>query len=235
MKRHLDWPVLPLVGGVLLLTAAHGLPSQDAPSGAADLAADQIRWMPSYTEALALAERENKPLLVCFDMDGEQVCDETVFGIYRQADFVKLTRDFVCVYGSQDTHALREAADGSGKKVCSRVGVVSCEEHKTAEAQAWNRLVGGPDRIAPQHIMVSPKGEIIERRAYYIHKSALMSLMRGALIRSGSVAGLGTEKEQIAALMKAAGEERLSIRKRKHFEHIAKLGTPTARDTGACS
>src|SRR5262245_10294508 len=116
MKR-----ILPLA--VSLIAACAGAPSTVLPVPEPD--PRQILWQRSLEDALALCQASGKPLLVAMNMDGESASERITRENYRDPEFVKLTRDYVCVIGSVFRHSLRDHDDGGVRIPCPRLGEVT--------------------------------------------------------------------------------------------------------------
>lgn len=195
-----------------------------------EVSSRQVRWEKSYKDVLAKAKAEGKPILVAFNMDGEAANDRAAFNIYHHPDFVAASRDFYCIIGSIGRHEEVPVPGEPDRTQCSRFGVVSCAQHRQAEIEARTALIGSGENIAPQHILLSPEGKILERRAYEVSLTHLRHLMTSVLIRSGSTKGLETEEATIASLLQAAERELLSVEKARYFQSIADLETPGSRE-----
>jgi len=149
MKRIL------LLAAALLASACAQTPS--APPQPVEDLSRQILWQRSLEDALALCKTTGAPLLVAMNMDGESASERITKENYRDPEFVKLTRSFVCVIGSVFRHNLRDH-DEQGRRIpCPRLGEVTCGEHIALEPILFEKYLGG-ERIAPRHALILSDG-----------------------------------------------------------------------------
>src|SRR5689334_16090204 len=118
----------------------------------------QILWQRSLDDALAMCKSTGAPLLVALNMDGESASERITKENYRDPEFVKLTRPFVCVMGSVFRHNLRDYDEQGRPILCPRLGAVTCGEHIALEPLLFEKFLGG-ERIAPRHALILPDGK----------------------------------------------------------------------------
>ncbi len=126
------------------------------------VAVAQIRWTPSYDQAVAAAKAENRVLFLAFNMAGERANDEMVADHYKDATLGKLSQATINLFCSQATEA--------------RVAGVTPNQQQSAEVQARLQVLKigpGEDVIAPQHVFVHPDGTVISSVPYRITKGEL--------------------------------------------------------------
>ena len=116
-----------------------------------------VLWERTFEDALAVARRTGKPLMVCVNMDGE-IASEHFAGIrYRTPETARLFEAYVCVMASVYRHTPRDF-DAQGVRVpCPRFGTVTCGEHIAIEPLLHERYFEGR-RVAPRHIMLELDG-----------------------------------------------------------------------------
>lgn len=116
-----------------------------------------VLWERTFEDALAVAQRTGKPLMVCVNMDGE-IASEHFAGIrYRTPEIAQLFDPYVCVMASVYRHTPRDF-DAQGVRVpCPRFGTVTCGEHIAIEPELHDRFFEGR-RVAPRHIMLELDG-----------------------------------------------------------------------------
>jgi len=116
-----------------------------------------IHWERTLDDAMSVARRDGKPLLVAVNMDGE-IASEHFAGIrYRTPETAALYEPYVCVIASVYRHTPRDY-DAEGHRIpCPRFGTVTCGEHIALEPLVYERFFEGR-RIAPRHIMVELDG-----------------------------------------------------------------------------
>ncbi len=144
-------------------------------------AGEQIDWVGDWDKAFELAKESKRPVMVCFNSkDGEKANEATAKQIYRDPEFVELSKSFVMVVLSTLNHGT------SGP--CPRFGKVTCEEH----LQCWKALAAAHgdrfvtafaqgEMISPQHAWFSPDGKLLRRKEYWMDKAELVRRMKSVL------------------------------------------------------
>lgn len=129
--------------------------------------ARQVLWQRSLDDALALAQAEQRPLLVAINADGESGSERIVREQYRDAAWVAHTRPFICVVGSIFRHNPRDYDDLGRRIACPRLGEITCGEHIALEPRVHEgyfaatkiELFGEQvERISPRHALIAPDG-----------------------------------------------------------------------------
>lgn len=147
---------------------------------------ERVRWVGPFDRALEQAREKKLPVLVAIntDRDGEGPGPDgggntrMVYVHYRDAEVVALSRHFVCVIASPNTH--EEVAEP--ERVCSRFGDVPCAAHLASEASVRGAYFAGVAKIvAPQHLFLDPSGKLLLRREYEVEGKDLIALMLQAL------------------------------------------------------
>jgi hypothetical protein len=132
-------------------------PMQPGPRAESGETARQIHWQRSLDDALALSKSSGRPLLVALNMDGESASERIVRERYHDSEFVRWTRNFVCVVGSVFRHSLVDH-DANGVRVpCPRLGEVTCAEHIALEPEIFGRYLAEP-RVSPRHALIQADG-----------------------------------------------------------------------------
>lgn len=142
---------------LLAAPLAFVLPAQE-PGAAAAADARQIHWQRSLDDALTLQRATGRPLLIALNMDGESASDRIVAEDYRDAAFVHLTRDCICVVASVFRHNARDHDDEGRRIPCPRLGEITCGEHMELEPVLFESYLSDGERIAPRHALVWPDG-----------------------------------------------------------------------------
>jgi hypothetical protein len=139
----------------------------------------------------------------------------------------------VCVIASVFSHDAVEAErDGQQGSECARFGWITCAEHRQCEVKARAALVGKSENIAPQHVILSPGGDVLERRAYHTPLADLMAMMERALgLAPGSrePADPKAQAAEIAGLFQQAERASWVFEKTQFVEQIRQLGTRVSR------
>ena len=160
-------------GALLLALAA-------APLFAQEQSPTQVDWIGDWDEALEIAQKTGRPIMVCINSkDGEIANERTAGRIYKDKEFVALTRRFVMVVASTLDHPGMLGP-------CTRFGRVTCKQHRDCEKRVRNTYADELPRkngemISPQHAFFTPAGTFLRRKEYELKRSALMSMMRRAL------------------------------------------------------
>ena len=119
-----------------------------------------IPWQRNLEDALALVRQTGKPLLICVNMDGESASESLAWGRYRDPAFAKLVSGYIPILASPDKHSSRDRDDQGNRLPDPRFGRVIDSEHIDIEPTLFKRYFQGR-RVAPRHVAVSPKGEIL--------------------------------------------------------------------------
>ncbi|MBI4568119.1 MAG: HEAT repeat domain-containing protein [Planctomycetes bacterium] len=158
--------------GVLPPPAAR---AQEKP--AAGEPAGDVKWV-TEKEAFDLAKATGLPIMVCVNMDGEATNDRVPETLYRDPEFVRRSRSFICVMANRECH---QEIDVNGVKVCSRFKTMPCSRH----ADHWRSLVidrlqlvpANGNFISPQHHFYKADGSHICGKAYLESNDVLWPLM----------------------------------------------------------
>ncbi len=149
------------LAGTLLAALLATLPQDPAkPQGEAP----RVEWQRSLADALAVQKATGLPLLIAVNMDGEVFNERFANDVYRDPQFVALTRGYVCVVASldrsPDRHSERDY-DAFGNRVeCSRFPGCTCSEHINIEPALFERWLK-PTRNAPRHVGVGADGKVL--------------------------------------------------------------------------
>jgi len=142
---------------------------------AASTASAQIQWARSLDDALTEAKSKNTAVFVALNMDGERANDQMVEDHYRDSILVKLSANTVNLFCSANVH-------GNGR--CKRCKGTTCSIHRANDYQVRRKILkvdGETSVVAPQHLFLSPDGEIIHSASYFITKGELEWLWAQAI------------------------------------------------------
>jgi hypothetical protein len=123
----------------------------------------QVTWESSYETAMARAREQGRVVWVAVNMDGEGANDYLAQQVYLDKRIQDLTSTTVNLVASRSMHA------SSGP--CKRFVGIACDDHKRIEASVRGSLVKEDDSghvVAPQHVLLSPTGEVILSVPYLI-------------------------------------------------------------------
>jgi len=163
--RKAGWLLL----GALVLIPALGAAAQKKDSGKKGKLKypKGIHWLGDRDAAFKEAAERNCPVMVAFihGGPGQKLCDMTTATFYSHKTVIQLSRKLVCLMANRGSHqqVKGRGPDGRIKKVCSKFGTVSCEEHRRIELWAFARFNEGGQITPPEHVFLDPKGKIIDR------------------------------------------------------------------------
>ncbi len=134
-----------------------------------------ITWVNGFDKALKEAQERRAPILVAIGSNREPICLRLVEDHYHDPRIVALSREMVCLVASVDNHGLDE------NEFCKVYGSLNCAEHRDVEIKCREKFIKKRIAIAPQHFIFSPEGHLLSRREYFLSKSDLGRMMRGAI------------------------------------------------------
>jgi hypothetical protein len=129
----------------------------------------QIAWESSYESAMTRAREQGRVVLIAVNMDGEGANDHMAQRVYTDKRVAELTSSTVNLLASRSVHA------PSGP--CKRFAGIACEDHKRIESAVRGSLLREDDSghvVAPQHVLLSPAGEVILSVPYLISVEELI-------------------------------------------------------------
>jgi len=116
-----------------------------------------VQWQRSVADAMEVAKRTNRPVMVAVNMDGE-IASEHFAGIrYRDPATAEVMSQYVCVIASVYRHTPRDYEPDGTRVECPRFGTVTCGEHIQAERELYGQYFDGR-RISPRHIVLETDG-----------------------------------------------------------------------------
>jgi len=187
--------------GVAAFTLAPGAPATfeaevrlskaPAAADAGGLPPTQIAWAADYDAAFAAARSRNRPVFVAVAMDGETANDAIAATHFRDPGFVAATRSVVPLLSNPNRHA------ESGP--CPRYGAITCAEHRAVEERVRTEILRTENIVAPQHLVLAPNGDVIERRLFLISVGDMASLCLRGLARVDADAALALAASRIGA------------------------------------
>ena len=139
-----------------------------------------ITWEESFDLALERADKEGKVVFIAVNMDGEAANERAVKSVYTDRAVAALTEHTVNVIASADRH--------SRSGVCKRFGCTSCDAHQEMDMDVRERILK-PDAtgavIAPQHVFLSPAGDVLLSVPYEVSAKELAWCFGEAFERAG--------------------------------------------------
>ncbi len=152
-------------------------PDEDPPGVA-------LRWRSSIPAAFRESAETGLPLMISMAMDGERANDWMAAHHFRDPEIIRVTRELPVVLtnvfgpGGVPSGISHEERDG----VCSRYGGIPCAAHQSGEQWCRDELIGpGVAFQVPRHIFLSPDGEELMHRAYYLSERDLVWMVVRAL------------------------------------------------------
>lgn len=162
----------PLVASLLIVAAAGATTALEPLGG--------IQWDESFDLALERADKEGKVVFIAVNMDGEAANERAVKSVYTDRAVAALTEHTVNVIASADRH--------SRSGVCKRFGCTSCDAHQEMDMDVRERILK-PDAtgavIAPQHVFLSPAGDVLLSVPYEVSAKELAWCFGEAFERAG--------------------------------------------------
>jgi len=139
-----------------------------------------IKWQRSFDDAIKVAQRDQRPILVCVNMDGE-IASEHFAGVkYRDPAVGELLAPYVCVIASVYRHSPRDYDEAGQRVECPRFGTVTCGEHIAAETELYDKYFEGV-RVSPRHIALDLSGkELYDVYYSWDTKTVLTAYVEGA-------------------------------------------------------
>lgn len=135
----------------LLVLAGGPLEADDTPTG--------IRWETDFEQALALAAREGRPILIALNLLEEERANQLLAStLYKSRNWGDATRGYVCLVCGPN-------AGSPGKPTSARYPEVPDATEASTLAYVMKRF--GNNLISPQHIILEPDGALAYRKEYY--------------------------------------------------------------------
>ena len=139
-----------------------------------------ITWEESFDLALERADKEGKVVFIAVNMDGEAANERAVKSVYTDRAVAALTEHTANVIASAERH--------SRSGVCKRFGCTSCDAHQEMDMDVRERVLK-PDAtgavIAPQHVFLSPAGDVLLSVPYEVSAKELAWCFGEAFERAG--------------------------------------------------
>ena len=133
-------------------------------------------WLPSVAEGYRQARERGTALFVSMAMDQEPANDAIAARHFHDPEIRRAAADLACLISSTFDHP-----DGEAGR-CARYGAVRCEEHVAVEAWAVKTFIPrGTAFQVPQNIFVTPYGEVLFRRTYWLSERDLQWMLVRAL------------------------------------------------------
>lgn len=166
-----------ITAGLVALAAAAAVAAPPAPP-------EQLAWLPGLAAAQADANQRKVPLLVVLNMDDERGNDRMVAEIYTAPEVRAAAKKCSVTVASLGKHA--EVDDPKrGCKVCSRFGLVTCDEHRATEKvvrEEWLKRGPKDDVDSPRHVFRAPDGKLLFERVWTLEADELVKLIDRAVL-----------------------------------------------------
>lgn len=194
-------------------------------------------WSGGWDDAFAEAKTRNVPLIVVFIQDGEDANERMANGVFKEAEYVKLTNKCVPIVLSLQLHGnKKEEVGGVVRGVCAKFGSTTCDAHIALEPHARAELITGEVRT-PQTIVVLPDKTIVGKIVDLAPISAYQELIGKAIKKIGrglTAAELKLIRDQFRAARAKLekGEWAEAIKVAREAQAGAK-DTPFAKEAGA--
>lgn len=130
--------------------------------------AEQIDWHSDFSKALEEAKAQKRVLFIAVNMDGERANDVLAKDTYHDRTITELTQ--------HTTNLISSNAEHSKSGECPRFGELTCAEHRAVDIRVREQVLK-PDSsgyvIAPQHVFLSPEGEVLLSVPYQVSNAEL--------------------------------------------------------------
>jgi hypothetical protein len=133
-------------------------------------------WLRGVAEGYRQARERGTALFVSMAMDQEPANDAIAVRHFRDPEIHRAAADLACLISSTFDHP--GGADGK----CARYGAVACADHVAIETWAWKTFIPrGAGFQVPQNILVTPDGEVLFRRTFWLSERDLRWMLVRAL------------------------------------------------------
>lgn len=133
------------------------------------LQAQAIDWQPSFDACLEAAKASEHVVFIAVNMDGEAANERMVSAVYEDKAVQALAVRTLSLVASNNAHP-------RSSRECRRFGSVTCDEHRRIDAEVRERVLK-PDEdgfvVAPQHVFLSPDGDVLLSVPYELTASEL--------------------------------------------------------------
>ncbi len=139
---------------------------------------DHVPWTATIGEAFAEADRSGSPILFSMAMDGERANDRIASHHLRDPEVIRVLREFPTlissVFGAGGVAPPRGVDHDELDGQCTRYGEVPCAAHQKVEPYCVANFIdpGIPFQV-PRQILITPDGEVLEHRTYYLSERDL--------------------------------------------------------------
>ncbi|MHC4930801.1 MAG: tetratricopeptide repeat protein [Planctomycetota bacterium] len=119
---------------------------------------------PDSDTAVEIARTRGKLIFLTVIVDNDAESRMVVDEIFRNREFLKLAKEFVCVYANpHDEHGRVKVKGPKGKKVsrCADCPSIKCEQHQ-ALAMHWARGFFEADVKTPIHFVINQNEDVVE-------------------------------------------------------------------------
>ncbi len=188
-----------------------------------------VPWQPSADAAFRLAREAQRPILFALAMDGETANDAMAEHHFRDPAVVQTLRAMPCVISNVFGPGGRIAPGVAHMEVdgvCSRYGRIPCRAHQEVEPWIRSTLIGKAPFQVPKHIFVSPEGEVLIDRGYYLGERDLMNLAMRAMRRCNPEIAMAMAAERLAPLRARLNDDDPDVRQSaaRHLTTLVNAG-----------
>jgi HEAT repeat protein len=117
----------------------------------------EIQWQDDLQRTQEQAAAGKQVVFIAVNMDGERANDRLVKETYTSDSIRELAGHTLNLVASNFEH-------GSSSKPCPRFGTITCDEHRHVDSDVRAKILSPDERgfvVAPQHVFLSPEGEVI--------------------------------------------------------------------------
>ncbi|MSR75813.1 MAG: carboxypeptidase regulatory-like domain-containing protein [Planctomycetes bacterium] len=146
-----------------------------------------VPWFVTIDDAWRAADAMRLPVLFTMAMDGERANDHIAQAHFKDPEVCKTLGAMPVllsnVFGKDGVHAGGVKHDEVNGE-CTRYGGIACAAHQAVEAYCLDNFgLRGTSFQVPRQIFVTPQGEVLEHRVYYLTERDLQRLAMRSLRR----------------------------------------------------
>lgn len=162
-----------------------------------------LHWGTSLADAFRRATQEGLPVMISMSMDNERANDWMAGHHFHDREIVGVTRELPIiltnVFGAGGAPSTVGHTEENG--VCTRYGRIPCAVHQANEAWCVDEFIGqGISFQVPRHIFITPDGEVIMHRTYYLSERDLVRMVIRAIRHVKPVRALELAQRRLSRL-----------------------------------
>ena len=166
-----------------------------------------VPWFVTIDDAWRAADAKHLPVLFTMSMDGERANDHIAVAHFKDPEVCTtlgaLPVVLSNVFGRDGVHANAVKHDEVNGK-CTRYGGIPCAAHQATEGYCLDNFgLRGTSFQVPRQIFVTPAGEVLEHRVYYLTERDLQRLTLRSMRRVNPRAAYALAAGRLSGLLAA--------------------------------